>query len=37
MARTYPTILDLVGSTPVVRLVDFGRETGAALLAKLES
>ena len=36
MARTYPTILDLVGSTPVVRLVDFGRETGAALLAKLE-
>ena len=36
MAHTYPTILDLVGSTPVVRLVDFGRETGAALLAKLE-
>ena len=29
MARTYPTVLDLVGSTPVVRLVDFGRETGA--------
>ncbi len=36
MARTYPTVLDLVGSTPVVRLVDFGRETGATLLAKLE-
>ena len=31
-----PDLLDLVGSTPVVRLVDFGRETGAALLAKLE-
>ncbi len=36
MARSYPTVLDLVGSTPVVRLVDFGRETGATLLAKLE-
>src|SRR6476659_9174014 len=36
MARTYPTVLDLVGSTPLVRLVDFGRETGATLLAKLE-
>jgi len=36
MARTYPTVLDLVGSTPIVRLVDFGRETGATLLAKLE-
>jgi cystathionine beta-synthase len=32
----YPTVLDLVGSTPVVRLVSFGRETGATLLAKLE-
>jgi cystathionine beta-synthase len=36
MARMYPTVLDLVGSTPLVRLVDFGRETGATLLAKLE-
>jgi cystathionine beta-synthase len=36
MARAYPTVLDLVGSTPLVRLVDFGRETGATLLAKLE-
>ena len=36
MTRTYPTVLDLVGSTPLVRLVDFGRETGATLLAKLE-
>ena len=36
MGREYPTILDLVGSTPIVRLVSFGRETGATLLAKLE-
>ena len=36
MARTYPTVLDLVGGTPVVRLVSFGKETGATLLAKLE-
>jgi cystathionine beta-synthase len=34
--RSYPTVLDLVGSTPIVRLVDFGRETRATLLAKLE-
>ena len=36
MGRAYPTVLDLVGSTPIVRLVDFGRESGATLLAKLE-
>ncbi|HEY7178153.1 MAG TPA: cystathionine beta-synthase [Gaiella sp.] len=36
MPRTYPTVLDLVGSTPLVRLGEFGRETGATLLAKLE-
>ena len=36
MSRAYPTVLDLVGSTPIVRLVDFGRETGSTLLAKLE-
>jgi cystathionine beta-synthase len=36
MGGTYPTLLDLVGSTPIVRLLSFGAETGAALLAKLE-
>ena len=36
MARDYPTVLDLVGGTPIVRLPSFGRETGATLLAKLE-
>ena len=36
MAPTYPTLLDLVGDTPIVRLDRFGRETGATLLAKLE-
>jgi cystathionine beta-synthase len=36
MGRTYPTVLDLVGGTPIVRLASFGRETGATLLAKLE-
>jgi len=34
--RTYPTILDLVGATPVVRLQHLGRELGSTLLAKLE-
>ncbi len=36
MPRAYPTILDLVGSTPVVRLQHVGRELGATLLVKLE-
>ncbi len=36
MTRSYPTVLDLVGSTPIVQLASFGRETGANLLAKLE-
>jgi cystathionine beta-synthase len=36
VSRDYPTVLELVGQTPVVRLVSFGRETGAAMLAKLE-
>ncbi len=36
MPRAYSTVLDLVGGTPVVRLVSFGQETGATLLAKLE-
>src|SRR6185503_7790559 len=35
-AREYPTLLDLVGGTPIVRLASFGSETGATLLAKLE-
>jgi cystathionine beta-synthase len=34
--REYPTVLELVGRTPLVRLVSFGSETGATLLAKLE-
>jgi cystathionine beta-synthase len=36
MAREYPTVLDLIGNTPVVRLQKLGRETGANLLVKLE-
>ena len=36
MAPTYPTVLELIGHTPIVRLDRFGRETGATLLAKLE-
>src|SRR6188472_2111699 len=36
MSREYPTLLDLVGDTPIVRLASFGSETGATLLAKLE-
>ncbi len=36
MAREYPTVLDLVGSTPVVRLQTIGAELGCVLLAKLE-
>ena len=36
MGREYPTLLDLVGGTPIVRLASFGSETGATLLAKLE-
>src|SRR6187397_1955395 len=36
MAREYPTLIDLVGGTPIVRLASFGSETGATLLAKLE-
>ena len=36
MGREYPTLIDLVGGTPIVRLVSFGAETGATLLAKLE-
>jgi cystathionine beta-synthase len=36
VAREYPTVLDLVGNTPIVRLQKVGAETGATLLAKLE-
>jgi len=36
MARAYPTLLDLVGSTPIVRLDRFGRDVAPTLLAKLE-
>jgi cystathionine beta-synthase len=32
----YPTVLELIGNTPIVRFSRFGRETGAELLAKLE-
>ena len=36
MARDYPTILDLVGETPIVRLDRIAPAGGARLLAKLE-
>src|SRR5262245_46794339 len=36
MARTYPTVLDLVGDTPIVRLDRIGRDVAPQLLAKLE-
>src|SRR5581483_4507338 len=36
MAREYPTILDLVGGTPIVRLPRMSQEVPATLLAKLE-
>src|SRR5262245_38981408 len=36
MAREYPTVLDLIGTTPIVRLQTIGAELGCALLAKLE-
>jgi cystathionine beta-synthase len=36
MAREYPTVLDLVGSTPIVRLQRIGRNVEPTLLAKLE-
>jgi cystathionine beta-synthase len=34
--RTYPTVLELVGATPIVRLDRLGREVPGELLAKLE-
>jgi cystathionine beta-synthase len=36
VAREYPTVLDLIGWTPIVRLQNVGRELGASLLVKLE-
>jgi cystathionine beta-synthase len=36
VAREYPSVLELVGGTPIVRLQKIGRETGATILAKLE-
>ena len=36
MAREYPTVLDLVGGTPLVRLQRVGSELAPTLLAKLE-
>jgi cystathionine beta-synthase len=36
MAREYPTLLDLVGDTPIVRLDRLSPGNGARLLAKLE-
>src|SRR4051812_21596446 len=36
MAREYPTIFDLVGATPIVRLQNLGRDVEPTLLAKLE-
>ena len=36
MAREYPSVLDLVGSTPIVRLDRISRDVPGSILAKLE-
>jgi cystathionine beta-synthase len=36
MAREYPSVLDLVGSTPIVRLDGVSRDVPGTILAKLE-
>src|ERR671922_2107094 len=35
MAKEYPTLLDLVGATPIIRLDELGREVQPTLLARL--
>src|SRR2546430_414815 len=35
-ARDYPTVLELVGNTPIVRLDSVGRDVEPEILAKLE-
>jgi cystathionine beta-synthase len=36
MASEYPSVLELVGDTPIVRLLTVGADTGSTILAKLE-
>ena len=36
MKDVHQSVMDLIGRTPIVRLNRMGRETGAALYAKLE-
>jgi cystathionine beta-synthase len=36
MASDYPSVLELVGETPIVRLQKVGVDTGSSILAKLE-
>src|SRR5919198_3036464 len=36
MPREYPSLLELIGKTPVVRLQKLGRDLGPTLLVKLE-
>ena len=36
MPRAYPTVIDLVGSTPIVRLDRISRDVPGTILAKLE-
>jgi len=36
MAREYPSVLELVGNTPIVRLDSIGADVAPRLLAKLE-
>jgi cystathionine beta-synthase len=36
MASEYPSVLELVGDTPIVRLVNVGAGSGSTILAKLE-
>ncbi|MBA3736747.1 MAG: hypothetical protein H0W90_16415, partial [Actinobacteria bacterium] len=36
MSREYPSVLELVGNTPIVRLDSIGADVKPRLLAKLE-